>query len=182
MRVVSLTAARVIPVRHTRVRKAPSAFPKVALSMEMVGPLRVPGLSFLTVACCPIHARLLLAHVISSLNNREANMTKIAAAISAKLGRAHSSQEIRTGAGRRTKQGRPMNTFVVLSSGILLAVALVTQSDARPHNNQLRPTRAEVFYHTPGYNLELSQRALRGRDSSCHNVPGLPDMFACSAN
>ena len=75
-----------------------------------------------------------------------------------------------------------MNTFVVLSSGILLAAALVTQSDARARNNQLRPTRTEVFYHTPDHIIELSRAALRGRDSSCHNVPGLPDMFACSVN
>ena len=75
-----------------------------------------------------------------------------------------------------------MNTFVALSFGILFALASVTQTDARPHNNQLRPNRPEVFYHTPGYNIELDQQAFRGRDSSCHNVPGLPDMFACSAN
>ena len=109
-------------------------------------------------------------------------MMKIARVISGKLRRARTLNEIRKSVEGRAKEVQRMKTFVVLSSGILLAAALVTQSDARPRNNQLRPTRTEVFYHTSDYNIELSQGALRGRDSSCHNVPGLPDMFACSAN
>ena len=49
-----------------------------------------------------------------------------------------------------------MKTFVTISGGILLALSCVATSDARPHNDKLRPTRAEVIYNHPIYHLNLS--------------------------
>ena len=49
-----------------------------------------------------------------------------------------------------------MKTFVTISGGILLTLSFVATSDARPHNERLRPTQAEVIYNHPIYHLNLS--------------------------
>jgi len=49
-----------------------------------------------------------------------------------------------------------MKTFVTISGGILLTLSCVTASDARPHNERLKPTQVEVFYNHPIYHLDLS--------------------------
>ena len=49
-----------------------------------------------------------------------------------------------------------MKTFVTISGGILLALSCVATSDARPHNERLRPTQVDVFYNHPNYHLNLS--------------------------
>ncbi len=49
-----------------------------------------------------------------------------------------------------------MKTFVTISAGILLTLSFVATSDARPHNESLRPTQAEVLYNHPIYHLNLS--------------------------
>ena len=67
--------------------------------------------------------------------------------------------------------GRIRKTALVMPASILLAVTLVTPSVARPHHDQLRPTKSS------SYNPDQSRR-----DSSCFNVPGLPEIYACSVN
>jgi hypothetical protein len=49
-----------------------------------------------------------------------------------------------------------MKTFVTISGGILLVLSCVTASDASPHNDRLRPTRAEVLYNHPTGDLDRS--------------------------
>jgi hypothetical protein len=49
-----------------------------------------------------------------------------------------------------------MKTFVAISAGILLTLSFVATSDARPYNQRLRPTHAEVIYNHPIYDLNLS--------------------------
>ena len=69
--------------------------------------------------------------------------------------------------------------IATLSAAILLAVACGTPSDARPHNDYLKPKIGTTYADFP---FAPRQESSRHRDSSCHNVPGLPDMFACTAN
>jgi hypothetical protein len=76
----------------------------------------------------------------------------------------------------KTKQamannGRIRKTALVMPASILLAVTLVTPSVARPHHEPLRPIKSS------SYNPDQSRR-----DSSCFNVPGLTEIYACSAN
>ena len=76
----------------------------------------------------------------------------------------------------KTKQamannGRIRKTALVMPASILLAVTLVTPSVARPHHEPLRPTKSS------SYNPDQGRR-----DSSCFNVPGLTEIYACSAN
>ena len=67
--------------------------------------------------------------------------------------------------------GRIRKTALVMPASILLAVTLVTPSVARPHHEPLRPIKSS------SYNPDQSRR-----DSSCFNVPGLTEIYACSAN
>jgi hypothetical protein len=60
---------------------------------------------------------------------------------------------------------------LLLPATFLLAVASVTPSDARAHRDQGRPIMSST------YNPDQSRR-----DSSCFNVAGLPEIYACSAN
>jgi len=69
--------------------------------------------------------------------------------------------------------------IVTLSACLLLAAACGTPSDARPHNDYLKPKIGTTYADFP---FAPRQESSRHRDSSCHNVPGLPDMFACTAN
>ena len=65
-----------------------------------------------------------------------------------------------------------IKTALLVPASILLAVSSVMQSDARPHNDQLRPIKPSNLV----YNPDLSRR-----DNSCFNIPGLPDQYACSS-
>lgn len=67
--------------------------------------------------------------------------------------------------------GRIRKTALVMPASILLAVTLVTPSVARPPNDQVRPIKSS------SYNPDQGRR-----DSSCFNVPGLPEIYACSIN
>jgi hypothetical protein len=73
----------------------------------------------------------------------------------------------------------PSQKIVTLSACLLLAAACGTPSDARPHNDYLKPKIGTTYAHYP---FAPRQESSPHRDSSCLNVPGLPDMFACSAN
>ena len=67
--------------------------------------------------------------------------------------------------------GRIRKTALVMPASILLAVTLVTPSVARLHHEPLRPTKSSTYNPDQGR-----------RDSSCFNVPGLTEIYACSAN
>lgn len=58
-----------------------------------------------------------------------------------------------------------MKTFFTILGGILLALSIVTTSDARPHNKRLGPNRNEALYYEPDYNFEPGQKTTRGLDS-----------------
>jgi len=64
-----------------------------------------------------------------------------------------------------------IKTALLVPASILLAVTLVTPSVARPHHEPLRPIKSS------SYNPDQSRR-----DSSCFNIPGLTEIYACSAN
>ena len=67
--------------------------------------------------------------------------------------------------------------ILTLSASILLVAACGTPSDARPHTNYLRPQIGNIYANAP---LAPRQETSPYRDSSCFNVPGLPEMFACT--
>ena len=56
---------------------------------------------------------------------------------------------------------------------ILLAVSSVMQSQARPHNYQPRPVNPSSLVYNPDFGR---------RDSSCFNIPGLPDQYTCGTS
>jgi len=58
-----------------------------------------------------------------------------------------------------------MNTFLTISSGIFIALSCVTTSDAKPHDNRLKPDKFESYYYHPYYNSERSQIKKRGLDN-----------------
>ncbi len=70
-----------------------------------------------------------------------------------------------------------MKTALVGSVSILLAVASVMPSDARPHNDRLRPETVGILSFVPAYSSDFGRR-----DNSCLGAPNLPDLFACSTN
>ena len=49
-----------------------------------------------------------------------------------------------------------MKTFLTIVAGVLLTLSFVATSDARPHNERLRPNHAQVFYNHPIYHLNIS--------------------------
>jgi hypothetical protein len=66
---------------------------------------------------------------------------------------------------------------LILSASLLLAAACGTPSDARPHNDHLKPQIGTIYADPP---FAPRQESNPNRDSSCFNVSGLPEMFACS--
>jgi len=67
--------------------------------------------------------------------------------------------------------------ILVLSASVLLAAAFGTPSNARPHSDHLKPQIGTIYADPP---FAPRQESNPRRDSSCFNVPGLPEMFACS--
>ena len=69
--------------------------------------------------------------------------------------------------------------ILTLSASILIAAGCGTPSDARPHTDHLKPQIGMTYAGSP---LVPRQETSPNRDSSCFNVAGLPEMFACSPN
>jgi hypothetical protein len=66
---------------------------------------------------------------------------------------------------------------LIMSASLLFAAACGTPSDARPHNDHLKPQIGTIYADPP---FAPRQESNPRSDSSCFNVPGLPEMFACS--
>ena len=67
--------------------------------------------------------------------------------------------------------------ILTLSASVLLVVACGTPSDARPHTSHLKPQIGNIYANAP---FGPRQETGAYRDSSCFDVAGLPEMFACS--
>ncbi len=63
-----------------------------------------------------------------------------------------------------------MRAALLVPASILLAVASVMPSEARPHNDR-----------NSAYD-RLTTSDISRRDSSCFNLAGLPDLYACSGS
>jgi hypothetical protein len=66
-----------------------------------------------------------------------------------------------------------IKTSFLVPAVILIAVSFVMPSEARPHHDQARPVKSssQVYSQYEGR-----------RDSSCFNIPGIPDPYACSTS
>ena len=70
-------------------------------------------------------------------------------------------------AATTSKRKISMKTALLAPLSILLAVASVMPSEARPHNDR-----------TSVYN-RITTSDISRKDSSCFNLTGLPDLYAC---
>lgn len=69
-----------------------------------------------------------------------------------------------------------MRTFTTLTGSVILTLCCATASDARQHTKQPRATQSAPIYDTSDFHNNW------GRDSSCFNSTGLPELYACSSH